>query len=55
KEEDFATRTGFSLSELYGGPIDRLCELGMISMKRGRLRLTRKGLFVADSVIMEFM
>ncbi len=55
KEEDFAARTGFSLGELYGDPIDRLCELGMISMKRGRLRLTRKGLFVADSVIMEFM
>ncbi|MFQ5957510.1 MAG: radical SAM family heme chaperone HemW, partial [Candidatus Brocadiales bacterium] len=55
KEEDFARRTGFSLRELYGEVIDRECKLGLISMKRGKLRLTRKGLFVADSVMVEFM
>ncbi len=55
KEEDFTRRTGFSLRELYGDVIDGLCESGLISMKRQRLRLTRKGLFVADSVMMEFI
>ncbi len=55
KEEDFAGRTGLSLSALYGDVIDRFSELGLMSRRGGRVRLTRKGLFVADSVIMEFM
>lgn len=55
KEKDFACRTGFSLMELYGDVIGRLCDLGLMSMKRGRLYLTRKGFFVADSVMMEFL
>ncbi|MCP4364514.1 MAG: radical SAM family heme chaperone HemW [Planctomycetes bacterium] len=54
-ERDFAGRTGFSLLELYGDVIDRLCRLGLLSMRQNRLRLTRKGLFVADSVMMEFL
>ncbi len=54
-ERDFAGRTGFSLTELYGDVIDRLCHLGLLSMRQNRLRLTRKGLFVADSVMMEFL
>ncbi|MFQ5863465.1 MAG: radical SAM family heme chaperone HemW [Candidatus Brocadiales bacterium] len=55
KERDFASQTGFPLRELYGEVIDRVCKLGLMSMKRGKLRLTRKGLFVADSVMVEFM
>lgn len=55
REDDFASRTGFSLRELYGNVIDRDCELGLMSMKRGKLRLTRKGLYVADSVMVEFI
>lgn len=55
KEKDFAARTGFTLRELYGDVIDRLCGLGLMGVGQGRLYLTRKGFFVADSVMMEFL
>lgn len=54
-EEDFARQTGFSLRELYGKIIEKECRLGLMSMRRGRLRLTRRGLFVANSVMVEFV
>ncbi|MEK7369751.1 MAG: coproporphyrinogen III oxidase, partial [Planctomycetota bacterium] len=55
KEKDFTVRTGFTLRELYGDVIDRLCVLGLMGIRQGRLYLTRKGVFVADSVMMEFL
>ena len=55
KEKNFTVRTGFTLRELYGDVIDRLCVLGLMGIRQGRLYLTRKGVFVADSVMMEFL
>jgi oxygen-independent coproporphyrinogen-3 oxidase len=54
-EEEFHKRTGFDLTELYGPSIEKLSCLGLLSLTRGRLRLTQKGLFLANQVMVEFV
>lgn len=45
---------GRSLQEYYRGELDRLCEGGMIEADDEAIRLTRRGLLVADRVMEEF-
>jgi oxygen-independent coproporphyrinogen-3 oxidase len=53
--EDFEWRTGFDLEALAGPAIRRAVSLGLLDDDGRRLRLTREGLFVADSVLCEFL
>lgn len=49
--EAFAERFGFSLEELAGEEIEGFEEQGLLECEGGRLRLTRKGRMVADTVV----
>jgi len=54
-EGEFHRRTGYSLTELYGPSIEKFSRLGLLSLTGGRLRLTQKGLFLANQVMVEFV
>jgi oxygen-independent coproporphyrinogen-3 oxidase len=51
----FAARTGFELDALVGEPLDRMVALGLLEDDGGRVRLTRKGLFVSDAIWPHFL
>jgi oxygen-independent coproporphyrinogen-3 oxidase len=53
--DDFARRTGFSLDDLSGAAVARFVALGLLADDGRRVRLTREGLFVADSVLCELL
>ena len=44
-----------NIYELYQPKIDKLCNLGYVSLKSGVLRLTKKGLMMANDVFEEFL
>jgi oxygen-independent coproporphyrinogen III oxidase len=51
----FQARTGFELDELIGPALRRFVDLELLSDTAGRLRLTRAGLFVSDSIWPTFL
>ena len=51
----FHARTGFDPDELTGPALRRFIDLGLLSESAGRLRLTRAGLFVSDSIWPAFL
>jgi oxygen-independent coproporphyrinogen-3 oxidase len=54
-KKEFIQRSGFDLNELFEKQLNKLTQTGLISFDDERVRLTRKGLSVADSVMMEFV
>lgn len=48
--QEFLRSTGFEIDRLVGGPLARHVKLGLLSDRDGRLRLTREGLFISDSL-----
>lgn len=55
ERDDFARRTGFSLDALAGDAVARFTRKGLLEDDGSRVRLTREGLFLADSVMCEFL
>lgn len=55
ERDDFARRTGFSLDALAGDAVARFTRMGLLEDDGSRVRLTREGLFLADSVMCEFL
>ncbi len=53
--KEFVQRSGFDLNELFEKQLNNLMQAGLINFDDERVRLTRKGLSVADSVMMEFV
>lgn len=53
--KEFLHRSGFDLTELFGRQLDSLAQAGLINFDDERIKLTRKGLSVADSVMIEFV
>lgn len=53
--KEFFNRSGFDLTELFGRQLNNLAQSGLINLDDQRIKLTRKGLTVADSVMMEFV
>src|ERR1700683_54987 len=53
--EDFALRFGASFEEIFGSRTVRLFEGGLLENQGGRVRLTDRGLELADSVFAEFV
>lgn len=47
---EFESRTGYSIDELAGPPIKRFVELGMLLDDGERIKLSRDGLLVSDSL-----
>lgn len=52
---DFASASGFTIESLAGAELPRLIEQGFLEWSSGSLRLTRKGLFVSDSIWPRFL
>jgi len=51
----FFRRFGCSLQDVYPEQLNRLLELGLVEITDNRLKLTRRGLPVANSVFVEFI
>jgi len=54
-KEEFFNRSGYNLTELFGTQLNILTQAGLINFDDEKIKLTRKGLSVADSVMMEFV
>jgi oxygen-independent coproporphyrinogen-3 oxidase len=52
---DFYKRFGYKIEEQFGDQIHRLVKYGLMSYEDERLKLTEKGLFLADTVMAEFV
>lgn len=52
---DFLERFGYTIEDRFGDKIYELIKDGLISYDNERLKLTEKGLFVADTVMTEFL
>ncbi|RUL87691.1 radical SAM family heme chaperone HemW [Tautonia sociabilis] len=53
--EDFRLRTGFDLDALCGPSLRRSCSRGWLEDDGRRVRLTRSGLFLADTVMSDLL
>lgn len=52
---DFYERFGYRIDDQFGDQICKLTKNGLVSYQNEELRLTDKGLFVADTVLAEFV
>lgn len=52
---DFENRFQISFKKVYGKVIDPLLDEGLITLNQTHMALSRKGLYLADSVILKFM
>jgi oxygen-independent coproporphyrinogen-3 oxidase len=53
--EWFAAHSGFQLDELIGEPLRTLVSAGLLADDGRRVKLTREGLFVSDSIWPELL
>jgi oxygen-independent coproporphyrinogen-3 oxidase len=53
--EEFEKRFQISFKKVYGNVIDPLLDEGLITLNHNRMALSRRGIFLADSVILKFM
>ena len=53
--DDFRWRTGFDLDTLAGATIEKYVGRGLLEDDSRRIRFTREGLFLADTVLCEFL
>lgn len=51
----FAIRHGESMQEVFGEPIERMTQLGMLEHTGNGIRLTTRGMMLANSVVAEFL
>ncbi len=51
----FQTRHGESMHDVFGGPLERMTELGMLEPTDTGIRLTERGAMLANSVVAEFL
>ena len=52
---DFYKRFGRKIEDQFGYQMERLIEAGLISYEDEKLKLTEKGLYIADTVLAEFV
>ena len=52
---DYSRRTGFELDALAGPVISRYVNQGLLEDDGHRVRFTREGLFLADSVLCDLL
>ncbi|GBD12802.1 Oxygen-independent coproporphyrinogen-III oxidase-like protein YqeR [bacterium HR24] len=53
--EEFRRRFGRELLEAFAGPVTELSDLGLVEERDGRLRLTRRGLLLANEVFVRLL
>lgn len=55
EENDFQSRTGYHWNDLAGEEIEKYVKMGLLEMESGRLRLTRSGRMLADSITVDLI
>jgi oxygen-independent coproporphyrinogen-3 oxidase len=55
QKDEFHARTGFDIDALARTTIDRYVEVGLLESSSTHVRLTREGLFMADTVFVDFL
>ncbi len=55
QKDDFCRRTGYDIDDLARTTIDHYIEAGLLEEVGKRLRLTREGRFMADTVFIDFL
>jgi len=55
KDEDFARMHGMSMREAFGGKLDKPINAGLIEWHEGALRLTRLGMDLQNSVLVDLL
>ena len=53
--QQFEERFQTSFNQAFGGIVSSLQKKDLVTIEENRLRLSEKGLFLADSVILEFI
>lgn len=53
--QEFRSSTGFTIEDLAGAAIEQHLENGLLEIHAGRLRLTREGRFVADTITVDML
>lgn len=53
--EEFKTRFGRDISEVFGAQLEKFMKLGLMKFERGNYSLTPKGIDVSNSVLCEFV
>lgn len=51
----FRKRTGFDALELCAPQFDHLADMGLVAIEDGALKLTAKGVYLADTILSEFV
>lgn len=54
-EEEFGSRFGTDMEEIYGSVLKQQCSLGLLERKDGWIRLTAKGVDLSNMVMAEFL
>ena len=54
-KKEFFSRSGYNLTELFRTQLNVLAQAGLINFDDERIKLTRKGLSLADSVMVKFV
>ncbi len=52
---NFESKTGYDALGLCGEEIERFCDLGLMELAEGRVRLTDRGVYVADAIFSEIV
>ncbi len=54
-KRQFASKFGLSFDERYGLIVDKLCQEGLLQVEGDRVRMTKRGLFLGDTVAERFI
>lgn len=52
---EFQKRLGVNITEKYKKQVEKLCKYNLLELSETHLKLTRKGIFLANEVFMEFL
>jgi oxygen-independent coproporphyrinogen-3 oxidase len=55
KDEDFTRMHGIGIREAFGGKLDKPIGAGLVEWQDGALRLTRLGMDLQNSVLVDLM
>ena len=53
--EDYRQRHNLDIRNVFAGPIERHCSLGLIAREKNNIRLTKNALPIADSILCDFI
>ena len=55
RQEDYRRRFGESIEDEFGDVLDKWISVNLLEWDNGNLRLTKRGLFLANEVFVDFL